>query len=140
MSRKNVIVFNEPRRKVSVVEDHARTRAVVVNHSRRNVTVVGDPSKQKTVLVTMAQRKVTVSDDPASRKIVVVKGVQSRLVAVSGSYIPRADISGAGNGNANSISGIPVELSNLQANNVLAYNGSKFINRAQELLTDGGNF
>jgi len=41
---------------------------------------------------------------------------------------------------AASLQGVPIELVSLQVNNTLAYNGSKFVNRAQELLTDGGNF
>lgn len=90
-----------------------RKSVIVVNEPRRKVTVVGDPSKPKSV---------------------VVKGALARLVAVTGAYIPRADVS------SNYIAGVPVEFSGLQENNLIAYNGTKFINRAQELLTDGGNF
>lgn len=90
-----------------------RKSVIVVNEPRRQVTVVGDPSKPKSV---------------------VVKGALARLVAITGAYIPRADLG------SNTLAGIPVEFSDLRANNVLAYNGTKFVNRAQELLTDGGNF
>lgn len=92
--------------------------------SRKNVIVVNDP-----------RRKVTVVGDPARPKSVVVNGAKARLVAVTGAYIPRADLA-----SDTTISGVPVEFTNLQANNLIAYNGQKFINRAQELLTDGGNF
>lgn len=90
-----------------------RKSVIVVNEPRRQITIVGDPSQPKTV---------------------VVKGSMSRLVAVTGSYIPRADIG------ANMIAGVPAEFSNLQENNLIAYNGAKFVNRSQELVTDGGNF
>ena len=90
-----------------------RKSVIVVNQPRRKITVVGDPSKPKTI---------------------VVRGGQARLVAVTGAYIPRADVG------TNVLAGVPVEFSDLQVNNLIAYNGSKFINRAQEALTDGGNF
>jgi hypothetical protein len=90
-----------------------RKSVIVVNEPRRKVTVVGDTSKPKSV---------------------IVKGALSRLVAITGAYIPRADIG------TNTIAGIQVEFSDLQVNNLIAYNGTKFVNRAQELITDGGNF
>jgi hypothetical protein len=92
--------------------------------SRKNVIVVNEP-----------RRKVTVVGDPSKPKSVVVKGALSRLVAITGAYIPRADLFGG-----TTIAGVPVEFTELQVNNLIAYNGQKFINRAQELLTDGGNF
>jgi hypothetical protein len=91
--------------------------------SRKNVIVINEP-----------RRKVTVVGDPTKPKSVVVKGSLARLVAITGAYIPRADVG------ANLIAGVPVEFTDLQVNNLIAYNGQKFINRAQELLTDGGNF
>lgn len=38
------------------------------------------------------------------------------------------------------ISGIPVQLSSPQANDVLSFTGTVFTNRANYELTDGGNF
>lgn len=92
--------------------------------SRKSVIVVNEP-----------RRKVTVVGDPSQPKSVIVKGALARVVAITGAYIPRADLAGD-----TSIAGVPVEFTDLQVDNLIAYNGTKFINRAQELLTDGGNF
>jgi hypothetical protein len=78
------------------------------------------------VVLKQERRTVTVLHGGSDQRAIVV--------AVNGAYIPRADVG------ANTIGGIPVEFSGLQENNVIAYNGQKFVNRAQELLTDGGNF
>jgi hypothetical protein len=91
-------------------------------------------TRKAVIVVNEPRRQVTVVGDPAQPKQIVVKGALSRVVAVAGAYIPRADIG------SNVIAGIPVEFDSLQVNNLIAYNGTKFVNRAQELLTDGGNF
>lgn len=61
-------------------------------------------------------------------------------ILVSGNIGPPGPAGPSGPSGETTLGGYGVALSYLNANDVLAYNGTVWANKSQELLTEGGNF
>jgi hypothetical protein len=74
-----------------------------------------------------------------SDKVNNIIQTNSKITSIVHSGIPGIQGPQGEPGESN-IGGYPFELSTLQNNDTLVFATDKWINRAQELLTDGGNF
>lgn len=70
---------------------------------------------------------------------IIIEKPESTIV-VAGNIGPRGPQGLPGPSGESTLSGYEVEFSSLNPNDVLAYNGTVWTNKAQELLTEGGNF
>lgn len=87
------------------------------------------------------ERRIVVVDDQSDqRRVVVEQGERSIVVRGDNQRISVSVAGGIAVGGGNAIGNYPVSISNLATDDVIAYDGTSFINRRQTLLTDGGNF
>jgi hypothetical protein len=70
---------------------------------------------------------------------IIVSKPESTVV-VAGNIGPRGPAGPQGPSGESTVGGYGVAISSLNPNDVLAYNGTVWANKSQELLTEGGNF
>jgi len=64
----------------------------------------------------------------------VVVDIPTSNIIMAGAVGPR------GPSGESTIAGSPILITDLRSNDLITYNGLNWINKAQELLTEGGNF